>query len=152
MKRRATDEKYPVYIVYTRRTFRQRFNEHADRGIINSFFGHIFPKNFNQDECDLYVFQYTCGPIPAKLYESVFLYTFDFPRNVEENGTTRDTFDLSRTYDLAASTGFFKLKYKDIQASVNHFEQDINAVIQLHLKSKAKKEKEWEKKSNKTPK
>lgn len=75
---------YPVYVGYTGRSFRRRFGEHANRGVIRDFHQEIYPQP-HWNNYSLHVYTYSGDYAAAKLLESIFLRSFDFARNTEEN-------------------------------------------------------------------
>ena len=81
--RNRTSE-YPVYVGYTGRSFRRRFNEHGNRGVIHDFYQGVYPQR-NWNNYSLFVYTYSGDFAASKLLESIFLRSFDFARNTEEN-------------------------------------------------------------------
>ena len=75
---------YPVYVGYTGRSFRRRFREHGNNGVINGFYTGVFPQP-NVPNLHLFVYTFSGDFAAAKLLESIFLRSFDFARNIEEN-------------------------------------------------------------------
>ena len=75
---------YPVYVGYTSRSFKIRFREHRNNGVIHDFHTGVYPQH-NWNHYTLYVYTYSRDFAAAKLLESIFLRSFDFARNTEEN-------------------------------------------------------------------
>jgi len=80
----------PAYVGYTGKSFNMRFKGHAQ--ISRSL------EATSKAKCKLFVSEFPCHPIIAKLLESVFLEAFDFAFNRMENGEVRDAKGLY-TYD-----------------------------------------------------
>ena len=80
----------PAYVGYTSRSFGLRFREHAKEGKLIGGFLAVQKDH----KCDLFVSEFPCRPMIAKLLESIFLKAFDFAYNRMENGQKRDTVDL----------------------------------------------------------
>ena len=88
-----SNRKYPVYVGYTGRTFRTRFNEHATResGVIwkynnGRFMGGTTGYTLRVCTADF-------KPATAMCITYVFLNVFDFALNSTHNGNTRDHID-----------------------------------------------------------
>lgn len=92
----------PAYVGYTGRSFNIRFGEHD---VIDSF---LKEQKTSTTKCKLFVSEFPCLPMIAKLLESIFLEAFDFAFNKMENGEERDTEDLytyNEQKDLSSQKG-----------------------------------------------
>ena len=111
--------KYPVYIGITNRNFRQRFKEHHDNGVINEYNNGGFPTNTPPIRLPLKVI---CIPLSygmqAKLMESVFLSTFDFCLNTEENGSVRKSTDINSQFSIEASKPSFDSNFGNVMKEI----------------------------------
>ena len=114
---------YPIYVVITRRTFRQRFVEHLNSGVIFKFFNGIFPQSIQPAPHYQAVLKVKCVPLPnpiqAKLMESVMLATFDFCLNTEENGNIRGIIDARRTYTIHQSKPMSDHVFGNVMGAIN---------------------------------
>ena len=132
MPQGSQEERYcPIYVGYTSRTFRQRFREHADNGVIRKFFDGQLRTTVKgaQKACYLYVSEFQYDAPAAKLLESVFLNAFDFALNVEENGAARDTVELAEDNPLETSYEVFVPQFTRVMEDVNTMKDRINHVI-----------------------
>ena len=111
--------KYPVYIGITNRNFRQRFKEHHDDGVIHEYNNGEFPTNTPPIRIPLKVI---CIPLSygmqAKLMESVFLSTFDFCLNTEENGSVRKSIDTNDQFSIGASKPGFDSSFGNVMKEI----------------------------------
>lgn len=92
----------PAYVGYTGRPFNVRFGEHK---VINWF---LEGQKTSTTKCELFVSEFPCLPMIAKLLESIFLEAFDFAFNKMENNEKRDTEDLytyNKQKDLSSQEG-----------------------------------------------
>lgn len=106
-----TQKRYPVYIGYTGRTFADRFYEHAIResgAIYKVLQSKVFGDSFT-----LFVHSHPMTPVAAKVLESIFLNTFNFALNTEENGKTH-ALDPAMEFRKEASIEDFKAFYQKI--------------------------------------
>ena len=121
--------KYPIYVGITGRNFRQRFQEHYTNGVIHEYVNGDFPKNVPAIQLPLKVM---CIPIPyqmqAKLMESVFLATFDFCLNTEENGNVRTSLDTEDQFPSDASKPGFDTTFDNVMKELNKFYDEYKRV------------------------
>ena len=119
----------PAYVGYTGRSFHIRFKEHADdERMIGKFFE---AQQTSLGKCDLFVSEFPCRPMIAKLLESMFLEAFDFALNKMENNDQRSTVDLyvyNSNKQLGLSTG--KKIFKETFAKVMKEFDEIRASMQ----------------------
>ena len=113
---------YPIYVGITGRNFRQRFNEHYTNGVIHEYVNGNFPTNVPPIRLPLKVM---CIPIShqmqAKLMESVFLATFDFCLNKEENGNVRTILDTEKQFPADASKTDFDNIFDNVMKEITQF-------------------------------
>ena len=134
MPQGSQEERYcPIYVGYTSRTFRKRFREHADNGVIRKFFDGQLRTTVKgaQKACYLYVSEFQCDAPAAKLLESVFLKAFNFALNVEENGAARDTVEVAEDNQLGTSYEVFVPQFTRVMEDVNTMKDRINLAINL---------------------
>jgi hypothetical protein len=101
------DQIYPYYVGITGQYFTQRFNEHRTNpgGVLKELKSKL-----------VIVAYFVIMPLPvAKLYESLFLSLFDFPRNVEENGGSRVEVDIETPESVSKGITHFKKGYNRIK-------------------------------------
>ena len=110
-KPHKTENKFPIYIGCTRRTFRKCFQEYACKGVIKKWRSGEFP---GSEGYKLFVLQFHMGHITAKVIESIFLDAYNFALNRDENGDVRASLDLCRNYSLEESRDWFKEVYEKI--------------------------------------
>ena len=113
---------YPIYIGITGRNFRQRLLEHYANGVIDRYVNGNFPRNVPPIRLPLKVMcvpvQY---PMQAKLMESVFLNSFDFCLNIQENGGIRDTIDTRDQFPPEHSKENFDIEFGNIMKEIGSF-------------------------------
>ena len=117
----------PAYVGYTSRSFGLRFREHAKEGKLIGGFLAVQKDH----KCDLFVSEFPCRPMIAKLLESIFLKAFDFAYNRMENGQQRDTVNLytyNKQYDEPMSTS--KAKFKEVFDQVKSDLDTIETFLQ----------------------
>ena len=121
--------KYPIYVGITRRNFRQRFKEHYASGVIHNYNMGYFPKNVPPIRLPLKVM---CVSIPypaiAKLVESIFLATFNFCLNTEENGDIRVKLDTDDQHSVVASKPGFDIAFNNVMEEINKFYEEYKQV------------------------
>ena len=103
-------------------SLRQRFLEHYTNGIIKSYVEGNFPKNVPEIRLPLKVM---CVPIQysmhSKLMESVFLKSYDFCLNDQENGGIRETIDTRGQFPPECSKDNFHIEFGNVMKEINNF-------------------------------
>ena len=111
------EQKYPIYVGYTGRTFKKRFNEHAKSGVIKK----CIENNIMTNSITLNVCTANFKPATAMVIEYVFLNTFNFPLNSSENEGTRQ---IDRTPPFIAKERIYE-KFKET------YEQILGEVTEI---------------------
>jgi hypothetical protein len=115
------DQIYPLYVGITGRTFKQRFEEHIKKktGVIYKINKHQWPKKGGM--ANLQVIAYVVNmPLPvAKFFESVFLGSFNFPMNVEENGGMRDEIQITKSETVQDGFSLMQEHYGIIKSELD---------------------------------
>ena len=111
---------FPLYVGITGRTFTKRFQEHIknENGVINDIIEGYWPweKQQKPEKVVAYVVNL---PIPvAKFFESVFLSSFDFPMNKEENNGMRGGFQKTKSKSVEDGYNHFMEKYEKVKKSL----------------------------------
>ena len=113
---------YPIYMGITCMSLRQRFLEHYTNGIIKSYVEGNFPKNVPEIRLPLKVM---CVPIQysmqSKLMKSVFLKSYDFYLNDQENGGVRETIDTRGQFPPECSKYNFHIEFGNVMKEINNF-------------------------------
>lgn len=125
VKPKGTEGIYsPAYVGYTGKSFNVRFKGHArDHNLISWF---LKEQETSTTKCKLFVSEFPCRPMIAKLLESIFLEAFDFAFNRMENGEVRDTEDLytyNKQKDLTLQEG-----KKEFQKVFGKVKGDLDAI------------------------
>lgn len=128
VKPKGTEGIYsPAYVGYTGQPFNMRFKGHArDDKLIGRF---LKEQETSTTKCKLFVSEFPCRPMIAKLLESIFLEAFDFAFNRMENGEVRDTEDLytyNKQKDLSLEQG--KKEFRKVFGKVKQDLDDIAAL------------------------
>lgn len=117
--------RYPIYVGVTGRSFRTRFLEHRNGGIIHLYnqANGGFPQNIPFQQRHQYPLNVICVPLSfpvAKFIESVFLVNFDFCLNREENGNVRINIDLHQQYDVHESRPEFHIGFSNLKEELEN--------------------------------
>ncbi len=120
------DKIYPLYVGITGRSFKQRFKEHIKDGVVHKIRNGLWPKEKGITNLPLIVAYVVNMPLPvAKFFESVFLYSFDFAMNVEENRKERDTFQFQHNWKVEDGISRFQNGYQYIKTWLNELDKMV---------------------------
>ena len=123
------DQIYPLYVGITGRSFKQRFKEHIKDGVVHKIRNGLWPKAQGVVNLPLIVAYVVDMPLPvAKFFESVFLYSFDFAMNVEENGKKRDTLQFQHKWKVEDGISRFQNGYQYIKTWFNDIDKMVPSV------------------------
>ena len=110
-----SNQKYPVYVGYTGRTFRVRFHEHAtqESGVIWKYINGRFMGGTTGYTLRVHTADFK--PATAMCIEYVFLNTFNFALNRAHNGNTRDYIDRNTPFTKKEDIfQTFREKYEEV--------------------------------------
>ena len=105
---RNETKKYPIYVGYTGRTFKERFNGHAKSGVIKK----CIENNIMTNGITLNVCTASFKPATAIVIEYIFLTTFNFPLNSFENEGPRQIDCTPPFIAMETIYGTFKESYE----------------------------------------
>ena len=121
------DQIYPLYVGITGRTFKKRFKEHIKDGVVDKIRSGQWPKEKGIVDLPLIVAYVVDMPLPvAKFFESVFLYSFDFAMNVEENGEERAGIQIQKTQTVDIGYSHFKDGYDYIKSYFTSIDEMVS--------------------------
>ena len=125
------DVKCPIYIGYTRRTFRKCFQEHVDSGVIEKCLSGKFPTGQGR-KFKLFVLQFPMGHVVAKVIESIFLDAYDFALNNHEHYDARSQLYLKYSYRPEESLEWFREIYKSVMDELYSINKDKFALMRYN--------------------
>ena len=129
------DQNYPLYIGQTGNTFEQRIEDHIENWLENPMYMDTEKQSDGKTDIMLTPIAYLVNmPLPvAKFFESVFLSTFDFPKNNQENNGVREEIWIRHSQSVAAGRELF---LKNVERIISNLVQHVNSIYQFQKLTK----------------